>query len=136
MAAQHQLTRRLLLDRRLQPSLSIVHVAEAGGDNCDPPGRNDPLGSRLDQLSEHPTSLGVISLRRLEMGESEGRSSHPARNMTPLLVLLTRFVEPAERLEGTRKPGMSAIESRVELERHSVVEHRLLVLAGEVIGVS
>src|SRR2546423_11013815 len=70
------------------------------------------------------------------MCQPEGWTSETTGESAPLLVLSAGVVETAKRLERARKSGVRSIKARVELERHPVVEHRLLVLAREIVGVA
>ena len=66
---------------------------------------------------------------------NDGPAMPPARP-PPRLVGRARLVEAAERFERAREVGVRAVETRVELDRHAIGQHRLLVLAREVVRVA
>ena len=72
----------------------------------------------------------------LEMRQPERRAGNAARQPLSSLVCRARLVEAAKRFERAREVGMRAGEAGVEFDRHAIRQHRLLVLAREVVHVA
>src|SRR5258705_6460800 len=136
MHAQHDQTGRSLFDGYVEPAECFVDVAKARMHYGDPPRRHDSGGSSLGELGEDSPRFRDVPTCRLEMRQAKRWAGNAAGEPAPFLVLGPRLVETTQCFERAREAGVRPVETRVELDRHPKVEHRLLVLAGEVVCVA
>src|SRR5258705_13295516 len=131
MRAQHDQTGRSLFDGYVEPAECFVDVAKARMHYGDPPRRHYSRGSGLGELAEDSPRFRYVPTCRPKMRQAKRWTGNAAGEAAPFLVLGPRLVETTQCFERAREAGVRSVETRVELDRHPKVEHRLLVLEAE-----
>src|SRR5215203_2871354 len=70
------------------------------------------------------------------MREPERGPDQSTRQLLTLFVRCTRFIEASECFKTSRESCVRSVEAWIELERHSIIEHRLLKLSREVVSLA